>query len=146
MTEYYPHPSFHFKVVFNLKEGDVDHRFQEVSGINAEITTEEIKEGGLNEYTHKLPVRGKYNNLVLKRGMLIDSNVIKWMKDAIEEFTFQPTEVMVNLLNEEHQSIAAWEFVGAYPVKMSISDLKAEENAFVVETLELAYQTFKRKQ
>jgi len=146
MTEYYPHPSFHFKVVFNLGEGDVDHRFQEVSGINAEITTEEIKEGGLNEYTHKLPVRGKYNNLILKRGMLIDSTVIKWMKDAIEEFTFQPTEVMVNLLNEEHQSIAAWEFVGAYPVKMSISDLKAEENAFVVETLELAYQTFKRKQ
>ena len=146
MANYYPPVSFHFKVVFNLGESEADNRFQEVSGINAEVTTEELKEGGLNEYTHKLPVRGKYPNLVLKRGMVMDSDVIKWVQDAVESFTFQPTQVMVQLLNEEHQSISAWEFDGAYPVKLSISDLKAEENAFVIETLELAYRSFKRKQ
>lgn len=146
MAEYYPPPSFHFKVVFNIGESESDNRFQEVTGITAEISTEELKEGGQNEYAHKLPTIGKYGNLVLKRGMLLDSAVIDWVRDAIENFSFTPTNILVNLLNEEHQSIAAWEFDGAFPVKLSLSDLKAEENAFAVETLELAYRKFTRKQ
>lgn len=144
MADYYPPLSFHFQVVFSFGEGESDTRFQEVSGINAEVTTEEIKEGGQNEYTLKVPVKAKYGNLVLKRGMLVESKVITWMRDAVELFTFHPANVLVSLLNQEHKSIAAWEFEGAYPVKLSISDLKAEESAFVVETLELAYRCFKR--
>lgn len=146
MASYYPPVSFHFKVVFNLGEAEADNRFQEVSGMNAEVTTEEVKEGGLNEYAHKLPVKGKYSNLILKRGMVMDSQVIQWARDAVESFTFNPTRIIVHLLDQEHKSISAWEFDGAYPVKLSTSDLKAEENAFVVETLELAYRSFKRIQ
>lgn len=146
MANYYPPASFHFKVIFNLSESEADNRFQEVSGLNAEVSTEEVKEGGLNGYAHKLPVQGKFPNLVLKRGMVMDSNIINWVQDAVESFTFSPTQILVHLLDEEHNSIRAWEFDGAYPIKLSISDLKAEENAFVVETLELAYRSFKRTQ
>jgi len=146
MDTYYPPLSFHFKVTFEMGEPDADNSFQEVTGLSADINVEELKEGGLNEYAHKLPTIAKYGNLTLKRGMILDSTIIDWARDAVENFTFSPTNIVVSLFNEEHQSIAAWQFVGAYPVKLSISDFKAEENAFVVETLELAYRKFTRTQ
>ena len=144
MADYYPPVGFHFKVNFNLGEGDADNRFQDVGGLSAEIATEELKEGGLNGFSYKLPTQAKYGNLTLKRGMLLDSKVVDWIKEAVENFEFNPTEVTVKLLNEEHTTLATWSFTGVYPVKWSVSDLKAMESALVVETLELAYQSFRQ--
>lgn len=144
MADYYPPVGFHFKVNFNLGESDADNRFQDVGGLSAEIATEELKEGGLNGFSYKLPTQAKYGNLTLKRGMLLDSKVVDWIKEAVENFEFNPTEVTVKLLNEEHTTLATWSFTGVYPVKWSVSDLKAMESALVVETLELAYQSFRQ--
>lgn len=144
MADYYPPVGFHFLVKFNLGEGDSDNRFQDVSGLSAEISTEELKEGGLNGFSYKLPTQAKYGNLTLKRGMLLDSKVVDWIKEAVENFEFSPTEIDVSLLDQEHNTLAAWSFTGAYPVKWSITDLKAMENSIVVETLELAYQSFRQ--
>ena len=135
---------FHFKVEFRLGEPRADNRFQEVTGLSSEISVEEVREGGLNEYAHKLPTGAKYGNLVLKRGFITDSAVTDWCRDAVENFDFDPVDVNVSLLNEEHEPLAAWEFMGAFPVKWSVSDFKAQENAIVVESLELAYRMFRR--
>lgn len=140
---HYPPVGFHFRVEFGLSGLSAnDSRFQEVSGLAAEIGTEELEEGGENRFVHRLPVRAKFNNLVLKRGMMSDSKLISWIRNALEAFQFEPTDVMVTLLNETHEPLAAWSFRGAYPVKWSFSDLKATDNAFVIETLELAYRYY----
>lgn len=135
---------FHFKVEFGTNSAEQDNRFQEVTGLGAEVTVEELKEGGLNQYVHKLPNGAKYGNLVLKRGYIEDSEVGKWCRKAIEDFTFEPKDVAVTLLNEEHEPLANWQFLRAWPVKWSISDFKAQENALVVESLELAYSLFRK--
>ncbi len=146
MADYYPPVGFHFKVEFSLsgaKDGDV--RFQEVSGLTAELGVEEVAEGGENRFAHRLPTRAKYSNLVLKRGLMTDSALIDWCKSAISGFTFKPTTVNVTLLNENHKPVGgAFSFVRAWPVKWSVSDFKAQENGIVVETLELAYNYFSR--
>lgn len=146
MPSYYPPVGFHFRVEFDfLKPDSNDARFQEVSGLNTELGIEEISEGGENRYSHRLPTRGKFANLILKRGLLNDSELIDWCKDAIENFTFEPTTVNVTLLNEEHQPMGdTFSFINAWPVKWSVSDFKAQENSIVVETLELSYSYFKR--
>lgn len=130
---------FHFKVEFGANSADKDNRFQEVTGLSAEVTVEELKEGGENRFVHRLPNGAKYGNLVLKRGYIEDSEVSKWCRKAIEDFSFAPKDVVVTLLNEEHEPLANWQFLKAWPVKWSISDFKAQENALVVESLELAY-------
>jgi len=135
---------FHFKVEFNLGEPDADNRFQEVTGLNAEIAVEEVREGGLNEYAHKLPTGAKYGNLVLKRGFITDSAITDWCRDALENFLFDPVDVDISLLNEEHEPLAAWQFMRAWPVKWSLSDFKAQDNALAVESMELAYRMFRR--
>lgn len=124
---------------------DEDSRFQEVSGLTSELGIEEVVEGGENRFSHRLPTRAKYSNLILKRGLLTNSQLIDWCKDAIENFIFQPVTVNVTLLNEEHEPLSnTYSFVRAWPVKWSISDFKAQDNSIVVESLELAYNYFTR--
>ena len=103
---------------------------------------ESFKEGGENRFEHKLPVRTKYPDLSLKRGMLTDSKVIKWCLDALQNRVFQPADVNVTLLNEKHQPIKTWQIHRAWPKKWSVSDFNASENSVVVETLELSYSHF----
>ncbi len=116
---FYPLPGFHFKVIFtNLSsDADIDTRFQEVSGLNVELSTEELSEGGENRFVYKLPVRAKFPNLILKRGMptIQASPLIDWVKDAIYHFEFKQCSILVNLLNEKHEAAASWAFDGVYP-------------------------------
>lgn len=143
---------FHFKVEFTGGDGSitadgVDVRFQEVSGLSAELGIETYDEGGENRFSHRLPTRAKFNNLILKRGMLMgESPLRKWFEDGINQFSFNPVNVSVKLLNDKGTAISSWEFHSAWPVKWSVSDFKAMENALVIESAELAYQYFERKQ
>jgi phage tail-like protein len=146
MAVYYPPVGFHFKVEFpGIAKGESDSKFQEVSGLTAEITTEELSVGGENRFTYRLPNRAKYSNLILKRGMLQGSELISWFSKAIENFEFKPVDVNVYLLNDNHEVSVTWVLLQAYPVKWVISDFKAQESSLVVETIELAYQYFRRR-
>ncbi|MAQ76668.1 MAG: glycerol acyltransferase [Aquimarina sp.] len=143
MATYYPPVGFHFSVEFTgLTASESDHQFQSVSGLSVDIETEDVAEGGENRFKHKIPVRTKYPNLVLKRGLLVDSKVIEWCKDAVENFNFKPIDLMVKLLNEKHEPLLSWNVVHAYPVKWSIADFNAEESKIVIETIELVYNYY----
>ena len=143
MAKYYPPVGFHFSVEFtDLSSSEKDHQFQSVSGLTVDIETEEITEGGENRFKHKIPVRTKYPNLVLKRGLLVDSTVIDWCKRAVENFDFQPIDLMVKLLNEKHEPLLSWNVVHAYPIKWAIADFNAEESKVVIETIELVYNYY----
>ena len=139
---YYPPAGFSFTVTITGISGIEESSFQEVSGLNAKLGTEDIKEGGENRFSYRFPTPAKYENLVLKRGMLVGSPLINWVRDGIEQFKFTPKLVVVSLLNENAQPLATWNFINAYPVAFKISEFKAQENAIVLETLELAYNYF----
>ena len=119
-----------------------DVRFQTVSGLSVEYDMEEFKEGGENRFTHKLPVRTKYANMVLKRGMLAESEVINWCLKAFRDREFAPVDLNVILMNEKSESLRTWKITHAIPVKWSVSDFNASDNAIVIETLELSYRYF----
>lgn len=141
MSNYYPPLGFHFLVEFGNQKDEF--QFQSVSGLNVDLETEEIAEGGENRFKHKLPVRTKYPNLVLKRGLVVNSALIDWCKTAVEDFNFTPTDIIIKLLNEENQPLITWNVVHAYPVKWAIGDFSAEESKIVIETIELSYSYFK---
>ena len=145
MASYYPPVAFHFKVdIEGITEGGNDIRFQEVSGLNATVGEFTFNEGGENRFVHRLPGRITYEKLVLKRGMLMGSKLIAWFRDAVESFSFDPKEVIVTLLNQEHEPLEAWSFYQAYPVKWNISNFNAQNNEIVIETIELSFQYFTR--
>ncbi len=142
MIDYYPPWGFYYKVEFSIGKNKNDVRFQSVSGLSVEYEYEEYKEGGENRFVHKLPVRTKYADLVLKRGMLTDSEVIKWCLAAFRDRDFKPSDIDIILMNEKGDPLRTWSITHAIPKKWIVSDLNANENALVIETLELTYQYF----
>jgi phage tail-like protein len=143
MANYYPPVGFHFKVeVLNLPGNDLDLRFTEAGGLAVEIATEEFAEGGENRFTQRYPLRPKYSDLVLKRGLLVKSEIWNWIRECVEDFTITPKPIDVTLLNESHEPLLTWHVIDAYPTKWSVSDLNASSNTVVVETLQFAYKYF----
>ena len=144
MPSYYPPVGFHFQVeVLGLPPNDNDLRFTEVSGLSLELGTEEVAEGGENRFIQKYPTRTKYPELVLKRGLLLNSQVLGWIRQCMEDYRIEPRNIDVKLLNEQHEPLLTWHVVGAYPTKWSVSDLNSTNNAVVIETLQLFYQYFR---
>ena len=143
MANYIPPVGFHFAVRFSISDAENDLQFQSVSGLSVEYDVETIKEGGENRFEHKIPVRTKYSDLVLKRGFLNDSQVLKWCLDAFENRTFTPADVQIILYNEKHEPLKTWNVSHAWPRKWSVSDFNAEESSLVIESLELSFRYFK---
>lgn len=144
MANYYPPVGFHFRVVFSgIGDGDVDSRFQSVSGLSTEMETESVKEGGENRYEHVLPVRSKFPLLVLKRGLVKKSALLtQWCNDAFQSLIIKPVDISISLLNEAHEPLMTWNVKHAWPKKWSLSELNAEQNALAIETFELQYHFF----
>ncbi|MEA5521407.1 phage tail protein [Limnoraphis robusta] len=140
-----PPVGFSFMVVFlmgGVVPNPLDIRFQKVSGISAEIETTDIREGGENVFRHRLPNHVTYNNLVLERGMVIGSPLNVEFNVAMSSMRFTPSNVLVMLLDENSIPLSSWLFQRAYPVKWSTSDLDANANSVVIDTMELAYARF----
>lgn len=141
-AEYYPPWGFYYKVEFGISDNRNDARFQSVSGLSVEYEYENFREGGENRFEHKLPVRTRYADMVLKRGMLVGSEVINWFTRAFRDRDFQPTDINVILMNENGEPLRTWKVSQAIPKKWLVSDLNSTENAVVIETMELTYRYF----
>jgi phage tail-like protein len=143
MAIYYPPVGFHFKVeVLGIPLIDQDARFTDVGGLSVELSAEEVAEGGQNRFIQKFPVRTKYPEMVLKRGLLLKSEVTTWIRACVEDFDIQPKNIDVKLLGEEHQPLLTWHLINAFPTKWSASDLSSTSNSVVVESLQFFYQYF----
>lgn len=120
--------------------------FQEVGGLSKEMNVEEVVAGGENRFKYRLPTTAKGSNLSLKRALLLpNSKLAAWCASIMDlslTKAISPQDVTVKLLNNKGQASKVWLFHQAYPVKYSISDLKSQENAIVMESVELAYTFF----
>lgn len=127
--------------------GFSESSFKEVSGLSMEMGVEEIAEGGVNGYKHRVPTTAKFSNLILKRGMVTSySGVAQWCFDTLEdglEEGIDTKTIVVNLLDESGLPLKSWVFVDAWPVKWAVSDLNSMNNEIAIETLEFAYSYFK---
>jgi phage tail-like protein len=103
-----------------------------------------------------LPLRTKYPLLVLKRGLIQSKAFRSWCIDNINAITniasndsskrmITPKNITVSLLNPDGDEIMGWNIVHAWPKKWSVSDLNAEQNSIVIESVELQYQYFTLK-
>ncbi len=134
--------SFYFELSFRGE----DAAFQEVSGISKELSVEEVVCGGENRFKYRLPTVSTSQNLVLKRALIPEgSKLVNWCESSIDQGLANKIEthdVSVSLLDSKGNVCIMWTFYNAYPIKYSVSDLKSQENALVIETIELAYTYF----
>lgn len=125
------------------------HFFIEIEGINCagfsecsglEITTEtfEFKEGGLNSYTHRLPVRTSFGNITLKRGLTDTTELWEWYLDVVRG-DVQRKNLSIVQYDSRQQEIKRWDLKAAYPVKWGGPKLNADDKTVSIETLEIAH-------
>lgn len=137
--------AFYFSVRF---EGYISVAFQEVSGLQLEMETETVKEGGENSFSYQLPVRRKHGNLVLKRSLMPVSRILEnYVVNVLENngsAKITPTSVTIILKDAKHQPQNAWLALNAYPVKWEAGSFGSLKNELVIESIELAYNNLIR--
>jgi phage tail-like protein len=133
----YPLPKFHFQVDW----GGTKLGFSEVSGLDVETEVIEYRDGIMPEYSKiKMPGMQKYGNLTLKRGIYqSDNEFFEWW-NTVSLNTIERRDIVISLLNEEHEPVMTWKVKNAWPVKVQSTDLKADGNEVAIETLELAHE------
>ena len=139
-----PPVGFYFEVKVAGIAGIYEAGFENVSGLEVKIETDPIQEGGVNNFSRKLPKGLQYSNLVLKRGLIKGSPLMDWINKAVKNFDFEPRIIEVNLLDGVGEPSINWSFHNAYPVSVKISDLSSRDEKYVIETLEFAYDFFDR--
>ncbi len=142
MASNYPLTGFHFSVEWNPNETE-NVSFSEVTGLNVSTTAIEYREGSDKEYTTlKMPGLRKYGNITLKRGsMAADNGFFDWI-NTINNNTVERRDIKIMLLNEEHTAVVTWNVKSAFPVKYDAGGLNASKGEVLIESLELAYESF----
>ncbi|MHA7109561.1 phage tail protein [Sunxiuqinia elliptica] len=133
----YPIPKFHFQVDW----GGTKVGFSEVSGLDVETEVIEYRDGAMREYSKlKMPGMQKFSNITLKRGVFQkDNEFFEWW-NSVRLNTIERRDVVISLLNEEHDPVLTWKIKNAWPVKVQGTDLKSDGNEVAIETLELAHE------
>lgn len=118
--------------------------FTECSGFEVKLDVEEYKEGGLNDFVHKIPGRQSYTNVTLKRGMSASIELWDWLHRmaTARARKEQKKNISVVQYNGQGQEQLRWNLTAAYPVKWSSPTMQSGESAVMLESLEIAYQEF----
>lgn len=129
------------KFSFQVKWDDAEFLFQEVSGLSSETQVIEYRGGNSKVYsTVKMPGIQKFSNVTLKKGVFKgDKNL--WDKyNLIKMNTYKRASVVINLLDESQGVAMSWKLTNAFPVKITVTDMKSDGNEIAVESIELAHE------
>lgn len=134
--------------------------FSEVSGLDAEMETEEYRQGGANTAPRKFVKWGKYPNLVLKRGVTLNPDLWDWYYATLYKTSDPARKNVLIMLTDRGTGISAltggpsplglpvvdrlpvavWFCRNALPERMRGPGLNAKSNEIAIETLELAHE------
>jgi phage tail-like protein len=125
-----------FRYVIEI-DGIASGGFSRVKGLTREVRFESHREGGVNDYEHKLVTQITYPNLVLERGLALD-NLWLWAV-SVAEGDVERKSLWVRMQDEAGQKAWAWHVENALPVKWSSTDLDAQTAQVVMESVEFAH-------
>ena len=125
-------PAYHFVVQW----GGTRIGFQEVSGLNIQADAVEYREGSNPESQPlKMPGQIHYSNIVLKRGIVAkDNDFFAWI-NTIKLSKVERRDIVVQLLNENHEPVVVWKIRNAFPVRYSGPVLLANASEVAMEEL-----------
>lgn len=133
----YPLVKFHFQVEW----GGTKIGFTEISGLDMEIEPIEYRHGASKEYSKtKMPGLQKFSNITLKRGSFSsDNEYYRWF-NTVKLNTIERRDIIISLLNEEHEPTVVWKVKNAWPIKIQSTDLKSDGNEVAIESMELVHE------
>lgn len=128
-------------------QGQIKGAFRECSGLGSENEVVDYKASGpKGEYVmKKVPGRMTWNAITLKRGITDAMDLWKWRKvvedGKIDEARKNGSIVMYN---QQGQEIARWDFVNAWPSKITGPSPNANANEIAIEEMEVVHEGYER--
>lgn len=135
---------YHFSIEI---DGVAIAQFQEVSGITSEIDVIELKENTKDgKYIlHKLPGNRKPPTITLKRAKNSSTDLWDWhqkmYQGKVGDARKNGSVVMQGFDNSE---VSRWNFINAWPSKISTSALKAGSNEVLMEEVTIVCEELER--
>jgi phage tail-like protein len=127
--------------------GTVAGAFRECTGLGSENEVVEYKASGdKGKYVmKKVPGRMKWNNITLKRGITDTMDMWKW-RGQVEEGKVDQARKNGSVIMHDQQgnSVARWDFVNAWPSKITGPSANATNNEVGIEELEITHEGYKR--
>lgn len=118
--------------------------FSEASGLSIQTEYETVKEGGYNNGDYKLPVRTKFTDITLKRGVVETSALWDWFQQVVDG-KFERKNGSIHLMDHVGNNKVSWDFFEAYPIKWDGPSFSASTSAVAVETFVLTHHKLSRK-
>jgi phage tail-like protein len=139
MTRVDPFRGFRFLVEI---DGITSGGFARVKGLSREVKFESYREGGINDYEHKLAGQVAFPALVLERG-LAAGDLWSWAQSTADgEVTRRNLRITLN--DESGRPAWAWQVSSALPVKWTLSDLDGSSPNVAMESLELVHHGLRK--
>ena len=137
-----PYGNQHFRV--DLGDGGEGPAagFSQVVLPDISIDVIEYRNGNDRESgTRKLPGRARYDNAILRRGIIGSLNLYEWINQVRNGDANAARNVTIALLSEDLTAVVfTWRLLRAWPVKYTFGDLNAKGTDVAIEELVLAYE------
>ena len=135
-----PYQVFNFMVEV---EGILAGGFSECNGLGVETEFFDFREGGQNDFVHRLAGPTKYPPLILKHGLTQIDGLWNWHQDVTQGKVNRKNGT-IYLLDKQRIPIMYWNFKEAYPVKWTGPDFRASDNGIAIESVELTHRGLSR--
>lgn len=136
--------SAYFTVEF---QGVIVGAFQEVTGLGSSNEVVEYKaSGSKGQYViQKVPGRMTWNNVTLKRGITDAMDLWEWRR-TVEEGKIAESRKngSIVMYDQNGTEIARWNFVNAWPSKLTGPAADAKSNNVAIEELEIVVEGYER--
>lgn len=134
-----PAPEFKYYVEI---DGLVESAFIECSGISAEREVLRVKEGGVNDYEHKLAGRITYGDITLRKGIMFSDKLWAWFEEGLTDAKVERKDITITQYSSYFSLPARWYNVKkAFPIKWDVSSMRADSSQYAVESLTLTFDT-----
>ena len=124
-----PYGSFNFLVDLGTGDtGSIRAGFQEVSGLNTEITISEYRNGneGVN-HVRKVAGTYKVGDVTLKRGLIGATDLIDWVNQVRTGDPAAARNITIQLRDEAGtNTVMAWRLSNARPMRYTAPSLNAK--------------------
>ena len=128
-------------------QGQVAGAFRECEGLGSSNEVVEYKASGTKgEFViKKVPGRLVWNNITLKRGITDSMDMWQWRK-MVEQGNVDSARKngTITMYNTQGTAVAKWNFINAWPSRITGPNANASENAVAIEELEITHEGYER--
>lgn len=156
MAAGYPVPKFFFSVsrLNDDFSSATEIGFTEVSGLEYSLEAIEYRDGSNNTFSmQKLPGLKSFGDVTLSRAKIqnrkdANADFYNWINGTSDfsgdsvasRATAYRKDVVITLRDEEGNAVVTWTLEEAWPMKVTFTDLKSDENAVAIDQMVICYE------